>query len=606
MIIRIYGMNVKIEADDGNKLKLVFGYNRRLVEDVKKMAGARYHQTKHPETGAVLERWWTIESSSRNLIAIKKMIGIDPYPEYNLPITPVMFVRAGMEHQREGLDFIITRRRGILAFDPGVGKSLIAIEAIEAMYNLGCRNPLWISTKNALASTRLELRKWGCKIMPQLIHYDAIPKMVKEWPSGKPIYDIVIADEISRCKNPSTKRYQAMEHICNSVRTEHKTHMILGMSGSPAPHDPTDWWALIELMAPGWLSEGSPSKLKSTLAVIRPTEAGDQRVFNKVITWKDDENKCAKCGLLPEQHDKAYMLMNNIPVEEFHNHIKSVNEVKRLADRLSPICLVRTKAVLKDLPAQIIRPYIVEPTKELRVAAELLTATSPTALQAMLLMRELSDGFQYEKTIDPVATCVCGGAESNPPCPHCHGSGVILRTDRKLHKFPTAKDDALQDLMDEFEDDRRLIVYAGFQASVDRVCDVVVKHGWDYARLDGRGIYTNWGAKSVDEAVQEFQENQERKVVWVGHPMAGGMGLTLTASRAIVYYSSDYNLESWLQSKDRNHRIGSKGSMLIPLFHLPVDKIVWDKHVSKQSLMRMSMGELKLLMEKESAENPGI
>jgi hypothetical protein len=64
---------------------------------------------------------------------------------------------------------------------------------------------MWISTKNALASTRLELKKWGCRVMPTLIHYDAIPAMIKNWPPGKPAPDLLLLDEGSRCKNPSTK-----------------------------------------------------------------------------------------------------------------------------------------------------------------------------------------------------------------------------------------------------------------------------------------------------------------------------------------------------------------------------------------------------------------
>lgn len=596
MRIRIYGMTVGIETTSDAKLKITFGYHKRLVAEIKAMGGARFHDLSKTGGG----KFWTIDPSPRNMIAIKRMAGVNPYPEYDLPIVPRKCVRPGMAHQDEGLSFILTRRRGVLAFDPGTGKTLVGIETIEQS---GCRNPMWISTKNALASTRLELKKWGCRVMPTLIHYDAIPALIKNWIPGTPAPDCLILDEGSRCKNPSTKRFQAVEHLCNSVRTEHKQHIIMPMTGSPAPRDPTDWWALIELCSPGWLLEGSPAKLRNTVAFVRATETADQRVFNKVLGWKDDENKCNECGMFKEEHDPATMLIKGIPVEQFHDFKPSVNEVKRLGVRLEPICLVRTKAVLKDLPEQIFRPYIVEPTRELKNAAELLASTAPTAIQALILMRELSDGFQYEKTIDPVATCVCGGVDSDPPCPHCHGSGVILKHDRKLHEFPTAKDDALRDLMDEFEDDRRLIVYAGFQASVDRITKVAREHGWDYARLDGRGISTSWGAVSVDGAIEEFQnERSERKIIWCGHPKAGGMGLTLTASKAIVYYSSDFDLESWLQSKDRNHRIGSKGSIIIPLFHLPVDKIVWDKHQSKQRLMRMSMSELKLLMEQNNAQ----
>ncbi len=586
MLVRMLGMTVRIDTVD-SRLKLSFGFNRRVIDAVKQMGGARYN----PEG-----KFWTIEASRRNMIAIKRLCGHEPYPEYNAPIQQFTCVRPGMPHQNEGLSFVLSRRRVVLAFEPGTGKSLIGIEAIEQS---GCKNPLWVSTKNALASTRAELAKWKCRIMPTLINYDQIPNIVKNWKPGQPVWDMIIWDEMSRLKNPSTKRFQAAEYICDALRTEHKNGVILGMTGSPAPKDPTDWWALVEICSPGWLPEGSKAKLASTLAVIRPTETADARVFNKILTWKDDESKCAKCGMVQEKHDPASLLISGIPRESWHDFIPCVNEVSRLADRLTPICLVRTKDVLQ-LPPQMFRPYIVEPTPELKRGAELLAKTTGRAVQALILMRELSDGFQYEKTLEQESVCTCN-PDDDPPCPKCHGSGVIMKQDRKLHKFPTAKDDALIDLLEEFEDDERLIVYAAFQASVDRVVDVVRNAKWDWVRLDGRGFASSFGATSVEDAMAEFQNpKSERKIAWCGHPQSGGMGLTLTRSKAIVYYSLDHNLESFLQSKDRNYRIGTTSSTIIPLFHLPVDRIIWDKHMAKQSLMRMSMGELQALMKEVS------
>lgn len=589
----LHGKSVGIDGDiaNPNKLKVTFGYHPMLIASFKAMAGARYHQ----EGGS---KYWTIDANSRNLIAIKRLAGINPYPQYDEPIVNQSCQRAAYFHQNEGLSFILTRRAAILGFDPGTGKSLIGIETIEQS---GCKNPLWISTKNAIASTRLELKKWGCRVLPALTWYDQLPSMIKNWIPGVPAPDCLILDEGSRLKNPSTKRYQAAEHLCNSVRTEHKKPIILIMTGSPAPRDPTDWWALIELCAPGWLPEGSKTKLAATLAFIRPTETADARVFNKVLGWKDDENKCAKCGLFIDDHDPATMLIKGIPAAEHHTFTPSINEVKRLGTRLTPICLVRTKDQCLDLPAQIFRPYIVEPTQELLNAADLLLSTAPSAIQALILMRELSDGFQYETSIEPLATCVCGGVESDPPCNHCHGSGVIYTKDRKLHSFPTSKDDALKDLLEEFEDDKRIIIYSGFQASVDRCVNLVREAGWEYVRLDGRGIQSSIGAKSVEEANEIFQDPKfSKNLAWIGHAMSGGMGLTLTASKAIVYYSLDSNLEAFLQSKDRNYRIGTKGSTIIPLFHLPVDKIMWDKHLAKQKLMHMTMNELKQLWQQET------
>jgi SNF2 family DNA or RNA helicase len=288
----------------------------------------------------------------------------------------------------------------------------------------------------------------------------------------------------------------------------------------------------------------------------------------------------------------ATMLINNVPLDEIHPFTPGVNEVARLAERLAPIMLVRTKAECLDLPEQIFRPYWIIPSEELKSGARLLLDTAQNAITALTLSRELSDGFQYERTIEQTAYCVCGGKVST--CPHCHGSGVIQREERILHEFPTGKDEALCDLLDEFDDDGRIIVYAGFQASVDRCVRLCAGKGWDWVRLDGRGFSSSLNLKSVDEAMECFQNRTNGKqIAWIGHPKSGGMGLTLTASQVTVYFSNSFDLEDRLQSKDRNYRIGTRGSLIIDLFQLPSDKVVTDRLDAKQRLQSMTMGQLK-------------
>jgi len=55
---------------------------------------------------------------------------------------------------------------------------------------------------------------------------------------------------------------------------------------------------------------------------------------------------------------------------------------------------------------------------------------------------------------------------------------------------------------------------------------------------------------------QRFQDSGDELRFFVGHPAAGGIGLTLTEANLVVYYSNDFSLESRLQSEDRAHRIG--------------------------------------------------
>jgi SNF2 family DNA or RNA helicase len=49
---------------------------------------------------------------------------------------------------------------------------------------------------------------------------------------------------------------------------------------------------------------------------------------------------------------------------------------------------------------------------------------------------------------------------------------------------------------------------------------------------------------------------------FVGQSRTGGIGITLTAATYAYYFSNDWGLETRIQSEDRNHRIGTTGTVL--------------------------------------------
>ena len=47
----------------------------------------------------------------------------------------------------------------------------------------------------------------------------------------------------------------------------------------------------------------------------------------------------------------------------------------------------------------------------------------------------------------------------------------------------------------------------------------------------------------------------------MGQPLTGGMGITLTEAKTVIYYNNSYDLATRLQSEDRAHRIGQKNKV---------------------------------------------
>lgn len=196
------------------------------------------------------------------------------------------------------------------------------------------------------------------------------------------------------------------------------------------------------------------------------------------------------------------------------------------------------------------------------------------------------------------------------PCSQCDSTGKVPEVQRVAVQVPTPKEQALLDILEDHEDVGRCVAYAGFAGSIDRICEIVKRNGWDYLRFDGRGVVTSWelprGYDPISQApwdclavFQKLQDGPE-KIVFVGHPMAAGMGLTLTASPSIVYWSNDYNAESKIQSMDRIHRPGmdlNRGATIYELLHLPSDRMVLENLRKKQDLQALTLGVVKRRMD---------
>jgi SNF2 family DNA or RNA helicase len=69
-------------------------------------------------------------------------------------------------------------------------------------------------------------------------------------------------------------------------------------------------------------------------------------------------------------------------------------------------------------------------------------------------------------------------------------------------------------------------------------------------------FYGDTSEKDRQKGIEAFQNDPETKY-FVGNPMTGGRGLTLTKASLAVFYSNNYDLEIREQAEARNHRIGT-------------------------------------------------
>ena len=164
-------------------------------------------------------------------------------------------------HQRAGLEFLAHLGGGALLWEMGTGKTKTAIDYCEwlALQPDGPGDDLRV----LVICPNTVKRSWGDEIVKHADHASYVvdkpvggarytitnceklslkstlaPLAAREW-------DVVIADESTRFKNPTAQRTKALHRL--------KAHQRLILTGTPITGKPEDAWAQFQFVAPGLL-----------------------------------------------------------------------------------------------------------------------------------------------------------------------------------------------------------------------------------------------------------------------------------------------------------------------------------------------------------------
>lgn len=560
------------------------------------------------------KKCWTADDCFRTRMVLKFLQGHDIYKLYDAPLVEFTPNRPTLyEHQKLMVRHILTRHFCVIAAEMGTGKTLAAIEAME---NSGVTRWWYVAPKSALESVKYQLTSWRAKVVPHLMTYEQMVRTLAGWDRNMAPPQGVFFDESSRIKTATAQRTQAAMYLADNIREYYGDNgFVVLMSGSPAPKSPVDWWSQCEAAFPGFLREGSPEKFRDRIALMRMEENMSGIKYPKLITYRDSEKKCAVCGKFEESElhkqdvfsELTHVPAGQSPDQVVHKFVPMRDEISIMHKRMNGLVLVQFKKDCLDLPEKVYQTVELKPTKHMMRLAKMIQKSAPSMAQALILLRELSDGFQYHERLVGKETCTyCNGTKryKDADCIHCSGEGFKKVYQTETVECETPKVEYLKDLLDQKEEDGRLIVFAGFTGSIDKVCATVLGNKgkkWNYIRVDGRGWHSDLGISDPQRLIEIFQEkrNDYPNVCFVGHPGSAGMGLTLTASDTTLYFSNDFNAESRIQSEDRTHRPGSRGCNIIDLVHLPVDKLVIENLRSKRDLMKITMGDLQKAIDSE-------
>ena len=172
---------------------------------------------------------------------------------------------------------------------------------------------------------------------------------------------------------------------------------------------------------------------------------------------------------------------------------------------------------------------------------------------------------------------VCNGFTKND-------DGEILT----LHK---SKINALDEILEET--DGKVIVWANYLYNIHEIIKFLEDK---YGKESVVSIYGDINVQKRKEAVDRIQTDSKTRFL-VGNPTTGGFGLTLTAVNTVIYYSNNYNLEVRMQSEDRAHRMGQKGTVVYIdiVAKNTLDEAIMKSLTSKGQIAAKTLGEENLI-----------
>lgn len=126
-------------------------------------------------------------------------------------------------------------------------------------------------------------------------------------------------------------------------------------------------------------------------------------------------------------------------------------------------------------------------------------------------------------------------------------SGFLVDNEGNLIELKCEKLSVLQELIEGYEGDKKLVIFAEFKHSIKNISELLTKLKIKYVTLDGdQKDKTIW---------RKFQKDKSIRVIVCQYQTACA-GIDLFASDTIIYYEPTLRSTTLEQSRDRIHRTG--------------------------------------------------
>ena len=499
-------------------------------------------------------------------------IDFDRYDRLSMSRTPDN-PRKIKNHQKEAVQFLISRKKCILADDMGTGKSTsLTVASIEGNFDavlIICPASLksnwfneltnYISEKdisiiggvnemkkneiekylgygegksgknlNELKEEAKERGKWTDNRYV-IINFDilddvykvsraktkeGIEKAVENSPMLKFLLNkksLIIIDEAHKLSNNTSDRYKIIKDLINKSNP----HSIYLSTGTPITNDPANYFNLLSLLNDPLTIDREFYYMRYCDAFKMPiNEQQKQKKQQLTQEFLNSHNKNTWYDLTVEEKKSLNDIINKRVIQKIIP--KGGKNLEELKMQTAHIYLRRTKDDIGDLPPKYIHERVFELNKEQMAEYKKLwdeyEAAKLEENSNKELNKELIEGGIYRKYL------------SNQMVPNTIKLAEKCLARGEKIVIACCYDDELYTLRDYFKD--KCVIYNG-----------------------------KMSLKEKDEAIKKFNSDPN-VMIFIGNIIAAGVGITLTSSRVVIFNNFSYVPGDNSQFQDRVHRIG--------------------------------------------------
>jgi SNF2 family DNA or RNA helicase len=476
------------------------------------------------------------------------------------------FITPPYQHQRDGVLHLYRYMRAGLFYSPGLGKCKITVD----YQRLTGTSLLILCPRVMLYTWQEEFEKHGN--IKDVVVIDAVSKAAKteqikaaaaQGPVATVItyssaeryveelikvpYSTIVADESHQMKSPFAKRTKAAEALASRAA---RRVLLSGTPSLGSPFDmygqlrflgkyfnPEDWWAFRKVFGVYPQHEAS-EKVPKMLLGYKNLELMNARV-NRVCLRKTKE----ECLDLPDQQiiDRHFVL--------------TAAQKKVYNDLIMERC---------DAAGWDVKQKLEEGTLNQSCGTELIPyVIADEQITLMQKLDQASSGFLYKTKINPG---LCNGCDRVRKCsaeniaPYTNDCTVAKKAPATavVPLASNARQAECAELVEQITQDpnNKVIIWASLTAELDDLEKICQDQELDYVRIEG-GVST----LNLKIAMDRFNKDPKCRV-YIGQ-VSTGIGITLNAGNYTIYYSLPWNLEHYLQSLDRNYRIGQSRKVTV-------------------------------------------